>query len=101
MNLKVDNDSQEEKFMDLQYVLEEWKNRPSYPVNFKLNEGQEVYYCGHKLHSRTEKDKIPYKGNGVTKIQPDRTDDKQQCNWISNAIMKPAFVNNKDERRKE
>uniref|UniRef100_A0A0K0EVA9 Integrase catalytic domain-containing protein n=1 Tax=Strongyloides venezuelensis TaxID=75913 RepID=A0A0K0EVA9_STRVS len=80
MNLKLDNDSQGEKFMDLQYVLKECKDRSSYPVNSKFNKAQEDYYHGDKLHPRTEKGKILYKDNGVTKIQPDGTNDKRQCN---------------------
>uniref|UniRef100_A0A0K0FQY4 Integrase catalytic domain-containing protein n=1 Tax=Strongyloides venezuelensis TaxID=75913 RepID=A0A0K0FQY4_STRVS len=97
MNLKINNDSQGEKFNELQYVLEKWKDRPSYPVNSEFNEEQTVYFCRYKVHPKTEKGKILYKNKDVTKIQLDRTNDKRQCNWTSNAKMKPAFVNNKEE----
>uniref|UniRef100_A0A0K0FRL4 Lipoprotein n=1 Tax=Strongyloides venezuelensis TaxID=75913 RepID=A0A0K0FRL4_STRVS len=72
---KKNNDSQREKFMKLQYVIEVWKDRSSYPVNSMFNEGQEDYYRGDKLQPRTEKGKILYKDNGVTKIQPDEIND--------------------------
>uniref|UniRef100_A0A0K0FJ66 Ntox21 domain-containing protein n=1 Tax=Strongyloides venezuelensis TaxID=75913 RepID=A0A0K0FJ66_STRVS len=87
--------------MKLQYVLEKWKDRSSYPVNSMFNEGQEDYYRGDKLQPRTEKGKILYKDNGVTKIQPDGINNNRQCNWTSNGKMKPTFVNNKDGIRKK
>uniref|UniRef100_A0A0K0FRP8 Uncharacterized protein n=1 Tax=Strongyloides venezuelensis TaxID=75913 RepID=A0A0K0FRP8_STRVS len=80
---------------------EKWKDRSSYPVNSMFNEGQEDYYREDKLHPRIDKSKVLYKSNRVTKIQPDGTNNNRQCNWTSDAKIKFAFVNNKDEIRRK
>uniref|UniRef100_A0A0K0ETC8 RNA-directed DNA polymerase n=1 Tax=Strongyloides stercoralis TaxID=6248 RepID=A0A0K0ETC8_STRER len=95
LEIQLDNnDDDGENLIELQYALDEWKDRPNSPKMAKLIEGTEVFYRGHGLHPKTKKGTVIYNEIGVSKIQPKNTTDLRRAQWTSSVKMKPTNEQN-------